>query len=59
MKKLLFILVVILFSCEREEMVYPDVDTLDTYKENGEIWDNYITKRNVESIYYRDLRAGW
>lgn len=59
MKKLLFILVVILFSCEREEITYPDRDVLDTYSRNGELWDNYITEKNIsESIYYRDIWTG-
>lgn len=59
MKKLLFILVVILFSCEREEITYPDRDRMDAYRDSGELWDSYITEKNIsESIYYRDLRTG-
>lgn len=51
MKRILLILfVVFLFSCEREEITYPDQDTLDSYRTNGELWDSYITEKNIEEI---------
>lgn len=51
MKKLfLILLVVILFSCEREEVVYPDEETLQEYKTQGEKFDLYITKKELNGL---------
>jgi hypothetical protein len=58
MKRILLILfVVFLFSCEREEKVFPDEQTLDSYKSGGEQWDNYITNKEIkESVTFKDLK---
>lgn len=58
MKRILLILfVVFLFSCEREEKVFPDEQTLDSYRSGGEQWDNYITSKEIkESVTFKDLK---
>lgn len=58
MKRILLILfVVFLFSCEREEITYPDKAILDSYKANGELWDSYITNKEIkENMTLTDLK---
>jgi hypothetical protein len=47
-KCFLFILVFAFFSCEREELKYPDEETIETYKSQGELWDHYITGEEIK-----------